>query len=74
MSLTQDLREAFADSWDWFSNLDLISQDWSLRWILCATGVIIVLTVLAWKVMLPLILLAVGVIFYLRTSRTGDSL
>ena len=74
MSVTGDLRDALSDSWDWFSTLDLISQDWAVRWIICGTGVIIVLAVLAWKVMLPLILLAVGVMFYLRGSRAHDSL
>jgi uncharacterized membrane protein len=74
MSVTQDFRDAFADSWNWFSNLDLISQNWALGWILCATLMIIVLSVLAWKVMLPLILVAVGVMSYLRRSRTDDSL
>jgi hypothetical protein len=74
MSIAEDLRDAFADSWDWFSNLDLMSQDWALRWILCASLMIIVLTLLEWKVMLPFILFAVGVMFYLRRSRSDDSL
>jgi hypothetical protein len=59
MSITEDLRDAISGSWEWFSNLDLISQNWALRWIVCATLMIIVLTVVAWKVMLPLILFVV---------------
>jgi hypothetical protein len=74
MSITEDLRDAFTDSWEWFSNLDLISQDWALRWIFCGIGLTIILTLLAWKVMVPLIVFAVIVVFYLRRSRADDSL
>ena len=74
MSITEDLRDALTDSWERFSNLDLLSQNWTLRWILAAVTVFVFLTVMAWKVMVPLFLSAIGVTFYLRRSRGDDSL
>ena len=74
MSIYQDLRDALSDSWERFSSLDLLSRDWAGGWILAAVAGVIVSTVLAWKIMLPLIFLAVGVMFLMRYLRGEDSL
>jgi len=74
MSIAEDFRDAITDSWEQFSNLDLLDQNWALRWILSAVVGVVVLTVLAWKVMVQLILLAIAVMLYLRRSRDEDSL
>ena len=68
--IIDELRDAVAESLDAFASLD-----W--RWQMAIIGGIltaIFMTVLAWKVMVPLFLLAIGVTLYLRRSRDDDSL
>ena len=70
MSFTEELRDVVSDSLDAFSSLY-----W--RWQIAIVGgvfIAIVMTYLAWKLMLPFIMLAVGTTIYLRRSRGRDSL
>lgn len=54
---------------------EIWSLEWPLRRLLIA-GVlfVVILTILAWRVMAPLLLVAVLVALYLRYSRPSDSL
>jgi len=68
--MLDELREAFSDSWESFCSLDFYGR----RMILGAASALIVLTILAWKVMLPLILFAIGTTIYLRLSDRKNTL
>jgi hypothetical protein len=70
MSIMDELRDAMSESWRSFDSLDYFGQNWVVGGILTVTLV----SILASKVMLPLILLAIGTTFYLRRSRDSDSL
>ena len=57
------------ESWQSFRSLDYTVQKGILGGILA-----VVVTILAWKVMLPLVLSAIGITSYLRLSRNKDAL
>ncbi|MFY9644186.1 MAG: hypothetical protein WAK29_03355 [Terriglobales bacterium] len=67
--MIEELREAMVESWQSFRSLDYMVQKWILGGILA-----VVVTILAWKVMLPLVLSAIGITSYLRLSRNKDAL
>lgn len=61
----QDLLDAASESWRSFQGFGYFTR----RWIFGTVFACIVLTILAWKVMTPLILLAIFVVIYLRRSK-----
>ena len=68
--MLDELWATITESWD-----DFWALDW--RWqrlIMGGIAAAIFMAVVAWKVMLPLILLAIGTTFYLRRSRDSGSL
>lgn len=67
--MIEELREAMVESWQSFRSLDYTVQKGILGGILA-----VVVTILAWKVMLPLVLSAIGITSYLRLSRNKDAL
>jgi len=68
--MLDELRDALAESWESFRSLDFYGQ----RMVLGAASVLIFFTIFAWKVMLPLILLAIGTTIYLRASDRKNTL
>ncbi|MFZ0687483.1 MAG: hypothetical protein WAM89_18220 [Terriglobales bacterium] len=67
--MIEELREAMVESWQSFRSLDYTVQKGILGGILA-----VVVTILAWKVMLLLVLSAIGITSYLRLSRNKDAL
>ncbi len=67
--MIEELRDAMVESWQSFRSLDYTVQKGILGGILA-----VVVTILAWKVMLPLVLSAIGITSYLRLSRNEDAL
>lgn len=67
--MIEELRDAMVESWQSFRSLDYTVQKGILGGILA-----VVVTILAWKVMLPLVLSAIGITSYLRLSRNKDAL
>ena len=68
--MIDELRDAVTESLDAFSSLY-----W--RWQMAIIGGVasgIFMTIVAWKIMVPFLVLALGVTFYLRRSRGNDSL
>jgi hypothetical protein len=68
--MIDELRNAVTESLDAFSSLY-----W--RWQMAIMGGVaagIFMTIVAWKVMIPFLVLGLGVTFYLRRNRGNDSL
>ena len=68
--ITDELCAAVTESWADFWSLD---ERWQ-KLIMVGVPAAIFMAVAAWKVMVPFLLLAFGVILYLRRSRGSDSL
>jgi hypothetical protein len=68
--MLDELRDAFTDSWESFCSLDFYGR----RMIFGGASVLIFLTIFAWKIMLPLILFAIGTTIYLRLSDRKNTL
>jgi hypothetical protein len=68
--MLDELRDALADSWESFWLLDFYAK----RLVFAGASVLIFLTIFAWKVMLPLILFAIGTTIYLRLSDRKNTL
>ena len=62
-----ELRAAIADSWESYRSLSYLQQ----RAVLGVMGAVLAVSLLAWKWMLPLLILALAVMFYLRRSGSG---
>jgi uncharacterized membrane protein len=69
-----ELRDAISDSWHSFDSLDYFGQKRVIGSLFGGILALTVMTILAWKVMVPLILFVVGTTIYLRRSRSDDSL
>lgn len=65
-----DFWNALKSSWRWFG--DLPSYAW--RIVGASVALVVFLTVVAWKFILPLYAFAVLIVIYLRISRNSDSL
>jgi hypothetical protein len=68
--MLDELRDAFTDSWESFWSLDFYAK----RLVLAGASVLIFPTIFAWKIMLPLILFAIGTTIYLRLSDRKNTL
>jgi hypothetical protein len=68
--MIDDLRDALSEALRSFRAQEFLVQ----RWLIGGILTFVVVTVLAWKVMVPLILFAIGAMLYLRRSRDEDSL
>jgi hypothetical protein len=68
--MLDELRDALTDSWESFWSLDFYAK----RLVLAGASVLIFLTIFAWKIMLPLILFAIGTTIYLRLSGRKNTL
>ncbi len=68
--MLEELRDALADSWKQFRSLSY----WGQRAVLGAVLTVVLVTIVNWRVMLPLLLLALVVVSYLRLSRDKGSL
>ena len=64
------MRTVMKDLCDWFWSLDFFRR----RMVFGCTVVVVFMTVVFWRVMIPMILLAALVSAYLRYSRAKDSL
>jgi hypothetical protein len=69
-AMLDELRDALTDSWESFWSLDFYAK----RLVLAGASVLIFLTIFAWKIMLPLILFAIGTTIYLRLSDRKNTL
>jgi len=68
--MLDDLNDATADAWERFRSLSY----WAQRSLLGLGVALIAASIVSWRIMLPLILLALAVVSYLRLSRGNDSL
>jgi len=68
--MMEEVRDALSDSWEQFRSLSY----WGRRAVFGAALAIIFVTIVDWRVMLPLLLLALAVVSYLRLSRGKGSL
>jgi hypothetical protein len=62
-----ELRAAMADSWESYRSLFYLQQ----RTALGVMGAILAVSLLAWRWLVPLLILALAVMFYLRRSGSG---
>ena len=65
-----DLRLALADSWERWKSLPFQYR----RGVLGAIATLIVLSIVAWRIALPLGVFAILVVLYLRSSKGKDAL
>jgi len=68
--MPDDLKGALTDTWERFRSLSYRAQ----RSLLGLGLALIAAIILSWRIMTPLILLALAVVSYLRLSRGDDSL
>lgn len=69
-AMLDELRDALNESWESFWSLDFYAR----RLVVAGASALIFLTVFAWKVMVPLILFAIGTTVYLRLSDRRNTL
>jgi uncharacterized membrane protein len=69
-AMLDELHDAFAESWESFCSLDFYGR----RMVLGSVLALIFLTIFAWKVMVALILFAIGTTIYLRLSDRKNTL